>query len=131
MRVSSLNLHNQERGQTCVRAGSVKIRSQSGKSHVTGHPAKKSLKPVRRRETVSYLREAYPVTIRRACEVAITARSSYHYRSRKDRQNHVRMPLRDLAYSRVSYGYRRLHILLQREGWMINHKRVYGLLSSG
>ena len=39
------------------------------------------------------------------------------------------MRLRDLAYSRVSYGYRRLHILLQREGWMINHKRVYRLYS--
>ncbi len=39
------------------------------------------------------------------------------------------MRLRDLAYSRVSYGYRRLHILLQREGWMINQKRVYRLYS--
>jgi putative transposase len=32
-----------------------------------------------------------------------------------------------LAYARVSYGYRRLHVLLQREGWRINHKRVYRL----
>lgn len=39
------------------------------------------------------------------------------------------MRLRDLAYSRVSYGYRRLLILLQREGWKINHKRVYRLYS--
>ena len=76
---------------------------------------------------VSYLREAYQVSIRRACEVAITARSSYHYRSHKDRQDHLRMRLRDLAYSRITYGYRRLHILLQREGWRINHKRVYRL----
>lgn len=39
----------------------------------------------------------------------------------------MRIRLRDLAYSRVSYGYRRLHILLQREGWAVNHKRVYRL----
>jgi putative transposase len=35
--------------------------------------------------------------------------------------------LRDLAQARVSYGYRRLHVLLQREGWEVNHKRVYRL----
>ena len=37
------------------------------------------------------------------------------------------MRLKDLAQERVSYGYRRLHILLQREGWAVNHKRVYRL----
>ncbi len=37
------------------------------------------------------------------------------------------MRLRDLAASRVGYGYRRLHVLLQREGWNVNHKRVYRL----
>ena len=37
--------------------------------------------------------------------------------------------MRDLAQSRVSYGYRRLHVLLQREGWAVNHERVYRLYS--
>ena len=37
------------------------------------------------------------------------------------------MRLKDLAQAQVSYGYRRLHILLQREGWAVNHKRVYRL----
>ena len=37
------------------------------------------------------------------------------------------MRLRDLAVVRVRYGYRRLHVLLQREGWRVNHKRVYRL----
>ena len=39
----------------------------------------------------------------------------------------MRMRLKDLAQDRVSYGYRRLHVLLQREGWAVNHKRVYRL----
>ncbi len=39
----------------------------------------------------------------------------------------MRIRIRDLARARVSYGYRRLHILLQREGWEVNHKRVYRL----
>ena len=37
--------------------------------------------------------------------------------------------LRDLAGARVRYGSRRLHVLLQREGWAIHHKRVYRLYS--
>ena len=37
------------------------------------------------------------------------------------------MRIRDLAQARASYGYRRLHVLLQREGWAVNHKRVYRL----
>jgi putative transposase len=35
------------------------------------------------------------------------------------------MRLRELAAARVRYGYRRLHILLLREGWSVNHKRTY------
>ena len=34
------------------------------------------------------------------------------------------MRIRDIAHARVSYGFRRIHILLQREGWKVNHKRV-------
>lgn len=37
------------------------------------------------------------------------------------------MRLRDLAAVRVRYGYRRLHVLLRREGWPVNHKRVHRL----
>ena len=47
-----------------------------------------------------------------------------NYKSRKDPQQALRIRLRDLAASRVRYGYRRLHVLLRREGWMINLKRV-------
>ena len=46
------------------------------------------------------------------------------YKSRKDPQHALRIRLRDLAASRVRYRYRRLHVLLRREGWMINLKRV-------
>lgn len=37
------------------------------------------------------------------------------------------MRIREIASTRVRYGYRRIHILLLREGWNINHKRVYRL----
>ena len=54
-------------------------------------------------------------------------RSSYRYQSVADEQAVLRIRLKDLAQARVSYGYRRLHVLLQREGWQVNHKRVYRL----
>jgi putative transposase len=54
-------------------------------------------------------------------------RSTYQYRSRKDEQAALRIRIRDLAQARVSYGYQRIHVLLQREGWKVNHKRVYRL----
>jgi len=48
----------------------------------------------------------------------------YYQSCRRDR-GELRVRLRDLATVRLSYGYRRLHVLLRREGWKINHKLVY------
>lgn len=53
------------------------------------------------------------------------SRATAYYQSRAKDQTALKIRLRDLAASRVRYGYRRLHVLLQREGWQINHKRVY------
>jgi putative transposase len=47
------------------------------------------------------------------------------YESLKKDDRALRMRLKELAYSRPRYGYRRLTVLLQREGWPVNHKRVY------
>jgi putative transposase len=49
------------------------------------------------------------------------------YHHRRPKQEPLRRRLKELADTRVSYGYRRLHVLLRREGWPINHKRVYRL----
>jgi len=73
------------------------------------------------------LRVCYEVSERRVCGVLSLSRTSCRYRSKADEQAALRIRLRDLAYARASYGYRRLHVLLQREGWQINHKRVYRL----
>ena len=62
-----------------------------------------------------------------SCQVLNLHRSSYRYQSVADEQAVLRIRLKDLAQARVSYGYRRLHVLLQREGWQVNHKRVYRL----
>ncbi|BEQ14169.1 transposase [Desulfoferula mesophila] len=85
------------------------------------------MKPVRKRALAGYLEKVFKVSERRACQVLKFARSSHRYQSIADRQDELRMRLRDLAAVRVSYGYRRLHVLLRREGWLVNAKRVYRL----
>jgi putative transposase len=70
---------------------------------------------------------AYRVSQRRACSALAVSRGSVRYRSIKAPQTPLVMRLRELAASRVGYGYRRLHVLLGREGWHVNHKRVYRL----
>jgi len=47
------------------------------------------------------------------------------YQSRRDPQEELRQRLRELAGSRPRYGYRRLTVMLRREGWKVNAKRVY------
>jgi putative transposase len=54
-------------------------------------------------------------------------RSTLYYRSRRDPQDALRVRLRELAASRVRFGYRRLTVMLRREGWQVNTKRVYRL----
>lgn len=87
------------------------------------------VKPVRRRELVRHLETAYAVSERRACTASGFGRASHRYTSRRDPSAPLRLRLKELAEARVRYGYRRLHILLQREGWRANHKKIYRIYS--
>ncbi|GJE18818.1 hypothetical protein AIGOOFII_3551 [Methylobacterium marchantiae] len=83
------------------------------------------MRPAARREVAGHLQVAYGISERRACLATGFGRSSQRYRKRSDPQVALRMRLKKLAAARVRYGYRRLHILLRREGWEVNHKRAY------
>ena len=83
------------------------------------------MRPAVRREVAGHLQVAYDISERRACLATGFGRSSQRYRKRSDPQVALRMRLKELAAARVRYGYRRLHILLRREGWEVNHKRTY------
>lgn len=74
-----------------------------------------------------WLVERFGVSSRRACRTIPVQRSTYTYKARRNDQLPLRMRLRELAEARRRYGYRRLTVLLQREGWAVNHKRVYEL----
>lgn len=74
---------------------------------------------------VERLREDYRVSERRACRLVLIGRSSYQYRATRDGQVLLRMRINEIARVRVRYGYQRIYVVLRREGWLVNHKRVY------
>jgi putative transposase len=80
---------------------------------------------VRKRELVKLLQEKFQTSTRRACGLVQLNRSTSYYRDRKRDDAGLRMRIRELAQSRPRFGYLRIHILLRREGWIVNRKRVH------
>ena len=83
--------------------------------------------PARGREMIDFVRAAFQVSIRRACRTVPACRATYHYRSRRSEQAPLRKRIREIAETRMRYGYRRITVLLRREGWHVNVKRVHRL----
>jgi putative transposase len=67
----------------------------------------------------------YALSTRRASGLVKITRVTLRYRSRRDPQQALLMRLRELAASRVRFGYRRLTVMLRREGWRVYPKRIY------
>lgn len=80
--------------------------------------------PAARREAVAHLCDTHGVSQRRACSAIGADRTSVRYRSRRPDDRAIRNRLREMAASRRRFGYRRLHILLNREGIRLNHKKL-------
>ncbi len=64
------------------------------------------------------------VSIRRACRVLLFDTSSYHDKARRRGQADLEKRIKEICETRVRYGYRRVHVLLRREGHLINMKRT-------
>ena len=85
------------------------------------------VRPAQCRLVLAWAQQAYGLAERRTCRTLGISRSSIRYRSRKPDRQPLRTRLREMAAIRVSYGYKRLHVLLRREGWRVNHKLVHRL----
>ncbi len=83
--------------------------------------------PQAKRQAVDVLREERGLGITRACGLVGISRSLYGYRSGRPDCIQLRERLGELASEKRRYGYRRIHILLRREGWAINRKKTYRL----
>ncbi|WP_420796221.1 IS3 family transposase [Burkholderia gladioli] len=89
--------------------------------------SKSGPRPALRRDVVAYVVSHYGLTMRRACRLLKQPRSVQYYRSVKDPRPELRSRMREIAYTRVRYGYRRVHVLLRREGWQLGRNQAYRL----
>ncbi len=85
------------------------------------------MSPETRREAVLVMQVEVELSQRRACGLMELYRATCRYRRRRVEDRRLRVRLRELAEERRRFGYRRLQVLLMREGWQLNHKRVYRL----
>jgi putative transposase len=83
--------------------------------------------PAAHREAAAYLQSTYEMSQRRACRVIDTDRTSVRYQATRPDDAALRERLKALAQERRRFGYRRLHVLLRREGQVVNRKRVQRL----
>ncbi len=83
--------------------------------------------PAAHREAAAYLQQTYEMSQRRACQVIAGDLSSVRYRARRADDGELRERLKPLAQERRQFGYRRLHVLLRREGHAVNKKRFQRL----
>ncbi len=83
--------------------------------------------PAAKREAVAHMRSAFDMSERRACRTIGCVRMTVRYRCRRPGDADLRLRLRALAHERRRFGYRRLHVLLRREGFAVNHKRLFRL----
>lgn len=70
------------------------------------------------------VREVWKVSVRRACGTLRIDRSLYTYKSKRGDQAALKQRIKEICETRVRFGYRRVHVLLRREGWLVNQKRI-------
>lgn len=73
------------------------------------------------------MQQAWNIRIYRASNIIQLSHTGYYYKSRRYDQTPLRKRSREIGYTRIRYGYSRIHIILRREGWQINKKRTYRL----
>ena len=67
------------------------------------------------------------ISERRACKTIGFCRMTIRYETRRSDDHDLRERMKALAHERRRFGYRRLHVLLRREGHLVNHKRLFRL----
>jgi putative transposase len=85
------------------------------------------VKPAARRQAARHFIKVFGLSQRQACELVGLQRCIYRYRSRRKEDSAMRERLKQLAREHPRWGYRFLGVLLRREGYGVNHKRVLRL----
>ncbi|WP_354679096.1 IS3 family transposase [Cupriavidus plantarum] len=88
------------------------------------------MSPQAKRDAVRTLVTERALGVTRACGLVGISRSLFHSESRRRINDEVPIKRRTaIAAQNRRYGYRRIHVALQRKGWLANHKRIWRLHS--
>lgn len=79
------------------------------------------------KEVVAYVVSSHGYSERRACQVTRQHRSTQRKPSRRDLRTAIRQRMHEIVATRIRYGYRRVHVMLKREGWQVGRNVVYRL----
>jgi putative transposase len=100
----------------------------AGQCGAEGSSGKKMVTPAAKREAVAHVCSAFGLSEWRACRMIGCVRMTVRYSSRRPPDTESRERLKALAHERRRFGYRRLLVLLRREGFTVNHKRLFRAL---
>lgn len=93
-------------------------RPEPGQGDVAGRACKKALTPSRKRELATDLMDRYATSMRKACAAIQLSRVVYLYQSVARDITALVMRMKEITQTRVHYGYRRVHVMLKREGFI-------------
>lgn len=83
--------------------------------------------PAAKRRAVAHLMDQHQMSARQACKAIGVCRMTIRYETRRSDDHDLRERMKALAHERRRFGYRRIHVLLRREGHLVNHKRLFRL----
>ena len=83
--------------------------------------------PAAEREAIAHLKSDHEMSERRACKLLQCCRMTMRYASVRPDETVLRDRMKAIAHERRRFGYRRIHVLLKREGVTVNHKRLFRL----
>src|SRR6202165_1179063 len=102
-------------------------RRHAGQCGVEGPLGKEMVTPAAERKAVAHLVDAYGMSEWRACKAIGCCRMTMRYKTTRADDAGLRQRMKAIAQERRRFGYRRLHVLLKREGYVINHKKLFRL----
>jgi len=83
--------------------------------------------PAAKRKAVARLKDAFGMSERRACKAIGCCRMTVRYEATRPDDREVRERMKAIAQERRRFGYRRLLVMLKREGLVVNHKKLFRL----
>ncbi|WLA47921.1 IS3 family transposase [Bradyrhizobium elkanii] len=90
-------------------------------------PGKEMVTPAAERKAVAHLMDAHGMSERRACKTIGSCRMTMRYKTIRTDDDGLRQRMKAIAHERRRFGYRRVHVLLKREGYRVNHKKLFRL----